>query len=208
MNTTTPYEKLIAAKLDHVPVPDMADSIWARIEMQLHVDANTPDNTSDNTPDNTSTPKKATKFSGKGWYGFAGATTVAIAVSLWWFTSHKDHTPEKTIPVQPVPTIEIPVTVPDSISDKPVEKKPIVPVHRKKDSVSIIDILPPVPAFDSTTRQVLPPAKPDSQAVERYRAHIPIVDSVGTRPPKKGKGVKGITEDDYRLSVDSTHKPK
>jgi len=198
VNTTTPYEKLIAEKLDQVPVPDMADSIWASIEMQLDVDANTPDN--------TSTPKKATKFKGKGWYGFAGAAT--IAVSLWWFTSHTDHTPEKATPVPPSPAIEIPVTIPDSVSNKPVERKPIVPVFPKKDTVSIIDILPVVPEFDSTTRQVLPPAKPDSQVEKYRRAFPPVVDSVSTRPTKKSRGVTGITEDDYRLSVDSTHKPK
>ncbi|SDE94688.1 hypothetical protein [Chitinophaga filiformis] len=198
MNTPTPYEKLIAEKLDQVPVPDMADSIWASIEMQLDVDANTPDN--------TSTPKKATKFKGKGWYGAAGAATIAVA--LWWFTNHKDPIPEKGTPAPPPPTIEVPITIPDSTSEKPVERKPIVPVPREKNTAPVIDIPPVVPEFDSTTWQVLPPAKPDSQ-VERYRrAFPPAVDSVNTRPIKKSRGVKGITEDDYRLSVDSTHKPK
>ena len=198
MNTPTPYEKLIAEKLDQVPVPDMADSIWASIEMQLDVDANTPDN--------TSTPKKAIQFKGKGWYGFAGAAT--IAVSLWWFTNHKDQTPEKVTPVKPSPAIEIPVTIPDSASEKPVERKPIVPLSPEKNTAPIIDIPPVVPEFDSTTWQVLPPPKPDSQVEKYQRAFPPVVDSVSTRPAKKSRGVKGITEDDYRLSVDSTHKPK
>lgn len=198
MNTTTPYEKLIAEKLEQVPVPDMADSIWASIEMQLDV---APD-----APDNTSTPEKAIKHKGKGWYGAAGAATVAVAVSLWWF-SHKEQPLQKITPVQPAPTIRIPVTVPDSTSDKPAETKPAVPLIRPKDTVSIIDILPALPDFDSTAQQTLPAAKPDSQALKYHHVLPPVPDAVTTPPPKKSRGVKGITEDDYRLSVeDSTHK--
>lgn len=198
MNTTTPYEKLIAEKLEQVPVPDMADSIWASIEMQLDVVTDTPDD--------SSTPEKTVKSKGKGWYGAAGAATIAVAVSLWWF-SHKDQPLKKITPVQPEPAIEIPITVPDSTSDKPAEKKPAVPLTRPKDSVSMIDILPAVPDFDSTARELLPAAAPDSQALQYHRVLPPVPDSVNTRPVKKSRGVKGITEDDYRLSVqDSTHK--
>lgn len=36
MNVKTPYEIIIATKLEQeLPVPDMSDAIWARIEMQL-----------------------------------------------------------------------------------------------------------------------------------------------------------------------------
>lgn len=74
MNTNTPYEHLIAAKLDQVPVPDMADSIWASIEAQLDAPVEIPDQ------------KTTPKIKGKGWYGFAGITVVVTA--LWWYTNH------------------------------------------------------------------------------------------------------------------------
>jgi hypothetical protein len=178
----------------------MADNIWSSIEMQLDV--------VEYAPDNTSSPKKATK--GKGWYGAAGATTVAVAVSLWLFTSPKDDAPEKTTRGTPLPAIEIPIAVPDSsTSDEPVDIKPFVPVNSDKDTMSIIPIPPAAPDFDSTTREILPAVKPDSQAVTNYRAFPLIVDSVSLLPRKKSRGVKGITEDDYRLSVeDSTQKPQ
>ena len=38
MNQKTAYEQIITGKLHALPVPDMADAIWARIETQLDLD--------------------------------------------------------------------------------------------------------------------------------------------------------------------------
>nr|WP_295864026.1 hypothetical protein [uncultured Chitinophaga sp.] len=206
MNTTTPYEKLIAAKLDQVPVPDMADSIWASIALQLDAVADTPDDHSsedtqthndqpvNNTPDSVAAKKSIVQYLSKGWYGFAGAA--AAATALWWYSSQQPPMPEKTAPVKTLPETHVPAPPDSSAIAPPAEEKP-TPVYKKKDSVSLIEALPPA---DTATRQVLPPPV-DSPAVIHPPFISPAPDSVSAPPVKKPRGVKGITEDDYRISV-------
>ncbi len=182
MNNTTPYEQLIAAKLDQVPVPDMSDSIWAGIEAQLDVATDMP------------AKKPSSRFSGKGWFGFAG---VIIAVTfLWWHFSHKDHTaPRETVPVKAEPA-----PVKDSNRQVyPAKKKeiPFSPLPVKKDTpaLNLNEIAHP----DSAFRQSTPVIKKDSPALRIYG--VPYHDSISIAPaPKKPKGVKGISDDDYRIS--------
>jgi len=189
VNKTTPYEQLITAKLDEIPVPDMADSIWASIEMQLDaVPAS---------PDNTPQPKKTIKFNGKGWYGIAGVA--AVSATLWWYTSHKEHTTEKTTPVITVPAPQAPI-VDSSTSVPPVEKQLLPSVKPKKDTVEFIKALPNI---DSTAHEVLPAPKADSQLLKYQSIFIPTRDSASMPPPKKSRGVKGISEDDYKISAGS-----
>jgi hypothetical protein len=187
VNKTTPYEQLITAKLDEIPVPDMADSIWASIEMQLDAVPASPDNTQQS--------KKTIKFNGKGWYGIAGIAAVTVAV--WWYASQKDQTTEKATPVITVPAPQPPL-VDSSTSVPPVEKQLLPPVKPKKDTVEFIKALPKI---DSTTRQILSAPAADSPLLKYQSIFIPTRDSVSAPPPKKSRGVKGISEDDYKISA-------
>jgi hypothetical protein len=54
MNNRTTYEQLIADKLQQLPIPDMADAIWARIEQQLNVEMPVDDQGPNNTPGSSS----------------------------------------------------------------------------------------------------------------------------------------------------------
>ncbi|NML39943.1 hypothetical protein HHL17_22270 [Chitinophaga sp. G-6-1-13] len=205
----------MAAKLNQVPVPDMADSIWASIELQLDAVADTPDDhssddakdnqqtdnhpTENNTAQYTAAKKSIVKYLSKGWYGFAGAAAAASA--LWWYTSHQAPAPEKTAPVKAVPETHAPAPPDSSATVTPAETQP-VPANKKKDSVSLMNVLSRVaPPPDSSARQVSPPPVVDSPAIQHQR-YLPLVtDSVQAVPVKKPRGVKGITEDDYRISV-------
>ena len=71
MNNTTPYEKLIAAKLEEMPVPDMVDSIWASIDMQLDAVVDTP----------KENPVHPFKINVKGWFTIAG---IALLIGAIW----------------------------------------------------------------------------------------------------------------------------
>jgi hypothetical protein len=201
VNTTTPYENLIAAKLDQIPVPDMADSIWNSIEMQLDADA------VDQTPDKKTPPKNT----GKGWYGTIGI--IIVATALWWYYHDGDNIPQQTTPLKTLPATEHLLPVTDShtiINNKTEEKKGrILPVIVPKDSFSLNNILPINIPVDSVATQQETPVPVDSSALQRDKAPVRVLDSIYTFPVrKKYKGVKGITQDDYRLSVnpDSTHK--
>lgn len=201
MNTPTPYENLIAAKLDQIPVPDMADSIWNSIEMQLDADV------VDETPDKKTSPKNT----GKGWYGFIGA--IVVATSLWWYFHDSSNVPPQTTPQKTIPATEkiAPVTDSQSIihyktTEKPI---PIVPVNTQKDTISLYHLLPPDIPVDSAMIQKEIPTPADSSFFHNEKSPVRVLDSISTFPVrKKYKGVKGITNEDYKLSVnpDSTQK--
>ncbi|MDR6568734.1 hypothetical protein [Chitinophaga ginsengisegetis] len=189
MNTNTPYEQLIATKLNQVPVPDMADSIWTSIEMQL--DAVTE------VPDKKTTPK----FKGKGWYGFAGLTVAVTA--LWWYSSYTNHTqkivtPQKdsSVTEMPSPAKNIPIWI-----DSP-EKKiiPVMPAPVKTDSISLEETPGNHTNMDSVAERIFPLIKLDSSS---HNNANPLVDSISIPPPiKKARGVKGISSDDYKISAE------
>jgi len=200
VNTNTPYENLIAAKLDQIPVPDMADSIWNSIEMQLDADV------VNETPDKKTSPKNT----GKGWYGVIGI--IVVATSLWWYYHDSGSASPQTIPLLPLPAKEHPLPVTDSqtiISPNIEEKKsPIVPPVQK-DSFSLNNILHIDIPVDSTAAQPETSTPVDSAAILHDKFPARVLDSIYTLPThKKYKGVKGITNDDYKLSVnpDSTRK--
>lgn len=236
VNATTPYEQLIAAKLDQVPVPDMADSIWAGIEMQLGVPGGEPDgaddgqdassDTSDAPTDAPDAPtnKLAPKSRGAGWYGLG--LVAVVAITLWWYFSlPKKQEPLPAAPpavapspdrgVQPAPGVQSPSGVPPPAGSRHMIKKDTTSVHRARaDSLHA----------DTAAKRILPPLNIDSSFLQRNRPELPDVDLYGspppsTRPPdvqpplspspgvqpppggKKHKGVKGITDDDYKISA-------
>lgn len=195
VNTTTPYEQLIAAKLEQVPVPDMADSIWAGIEMQLDAPVEVPAQQA------KQAKKPSFKFKGKIWYGVIGVTVVAAL--LWWHHSRKQHTPGRAKPAQTVPVIQPPADS-STFTDSAAPQKPaIAPVHApKKDTLPSTDTQG-VPRLDTVLQPVLPPLSiiKDSLPVPGRKILLPKPDSVIIQPgKKKDKGVPGITDDDYKIS--------
>ena len=191
MNTLTPYEQLMAAKLDQVPVPDMSDRIWAGIETQL--DAGESAGTS----------------KGRGrWYGFMIIVTVATLILIWWYYSHKSDAPERTVPKETVPIIKEPLPARDSSStivNKSKRKRlPVEPVPINHDT-----LLNTNNRVDSSFRQDPPPARQDRSPVRidsssgrNSRSQPQHIDSVNIPPAgKKHRGVRGISEDDYKIST-------
>ena len=180
----------MAEKLDQVPVPDMADSVWASIGMQLDMGAGAPDQV-DDAPEKRS----ASRFKGKGWYGFLGVVVVVVA-TLWWYYNHK---------LIPVVNETVPVPVADTINRN--KKKnidvPAAPAGVKKDT-PLFNKVPAVSAgIDSTFRQDLPlPVKVDSSSLYKDWVPVPLFDSLSVKPRgKKPRGVKGIRDDDYKISA-------
>jgi len=167
----------MAAKLDQVPVPDMSHSIWAGIETQLDAGVQ------------VDTPK------GKGWwYGFIGIVTVVTLILIGWYYSHKSNAPEKTVPKESGPVTKAPLPASDSntIINKPKRKQlPVAPPPGKKDTLLNNNII-----VDSTFRQDPPPARQDITPPVRVDSSINIPPAV-----KKHRGVRGITDDDYKISA-------
>lgn len=205
MNTPTPYEQLIAGKLDQVPVPDMADSVWAGIGMQLDMGPDTPDQ-GDKTPDggDDAPGKKAGPgFKGKGWYGFLGV--VVVVTTVWWYYH------QKVVPAVKAPAA-VPAAVPTADSstriDNRVEKEniPAASVVVKKDSAQGTIARPDTASQLGAPPVTLPPMKVDSSSLYKDWVPVPFFDSLGVRRPgRKLRGVKGITDDDYKISAEKNH---
>src|SRR5258708_9163731 len=146
----------MADKLGQVPVPDMADSIWAGIEMQLDMVAGTP------------AKKTLLKYKGNAWYIFIGITAiVALLFILWWYNSRKNNAPKNTPASKTLPVIKQLMPVKDSIKlNSSIEKKstPMAPVTIKaepvppeKDTLLLNKIMNSDATADSGAKQNLPP---------------------------------------------------
>lgn len=186
-------------------MPDMANSIWSGIEAQLDapVDAPAPDK------------KPSPRFKGKGGYGIAGiAATVVFIGLLWWYHNHTKQAQKNTTPpAQTIPAAKDSLS-PAADSSAPVNDKKknmqAAPGHTQTVPPAIQpDTLPfnNTPSnhhLDSAAIPPQPSPKMDSLLLPTNRPAAPAVDSVNTplpAPGKKPKGVKGITSEDYRLSV-------
>lgn len=211
MNNLTPYEILIAQKTEQVVVPDMADSIWASIEAGLDAGPGPGDGNSG--------PSKTPPV--KGLPGAGNVVTIvtvaAMAIALTWLlTRNKKDAPVKTEQPSVSPATQIPPPVTDSNQSnyqsipRNVFMRPII----DKDSVSSADNQS-LPAIDTSANLIMPPLnKPDSAFVLKTDKLPVMVDSSIFKPsvlpsPKKPKGVKGISNDDYKIisgKKDSTKK--
>lgn len=199
MNKTTPYETLIAAKLNEIPVPDMADAIWSGIEAQL---------------DGVAAPQeqvRAPKAAVKGWYFFAGVFIVAVL--LWWYFASRP-APQPVPPVKPVPPTETITPSADIVTTISAPEKVIVPAHPvkgKNDTIQAHDTVQTQSSIDTAAIPLLPPVKKESWHLVNGTPPIHIVDTAHHRAslPKRPKGVPGISNEDYKISTgtDSTKTP-
>jgi hypothetical protein len=192
VNTPSPYDQLLAAKLNQVPVPDMADSIWTTINVQLDAPVDVPGK------------KPFQQFKGKGWYGLLG--TVTVVALLWWGYKHMHHTPPNTPSQKILPATKDSSVAADSntIVNPVKEKNNIVkPVTVKKDSLQRQRTPNKSAVVDSALKQYVLPQPIDSSLFHINSTPLPhVVDSVSSRPTgKRPKGIKGISSDDYKITA-------
>lgn len=191
MNRKTTYEIKITEKLQHLPLPDLEDAIWARVRAQLDIDLPTDDNDGGAGPDAPSTG---------GWTWSGGVFLFVAAFVAVFFLRKNDVQPSvsPSIPTQNAAPVSSPVpqqtTTPAPIrsgrepTSLPQTSSGISPgpfVSPSSDSLTVAPPLTTLPAADSlqrTTLVVPPPV---------------VVDT--TRPRPKTKGVRGLTDEDYRI---------
>ncbi|MBO9727960.1 MAG: hypothetical protein J7623_04920 [Chitinophaga sp.] len=201
MNKTTPYEDLIAAKLEQMPVPDMADAIWDNIAMQLDAGVDIPE----------AKPTPKPKYGGKAGFGIIGA--IIIAALIYWYYHTKHQTPANTTTPKAPPAIEKTAPAIDSaaVNDHNTGKKnaPLLPVIIKKNSAFSPVHVPDSVRVDSIATPPLTPEKIDSFVSSHQKTPERVFDSIYQMPVRKRpKGVKGIKPDDYRLDVNKDSIPK
>ncbi len=197
MNDNPIYEQLIAQKLQQLPVPDMADAIWARIEMQLDNDMPTDDtNNSPSTPPSPIKPLRKTM----GWL-----TAIIAVIAIIVINKQRQQT-------QPAPTpyvIEQQQTIPSAQSNKPdnplpapVNKNTVMPGVITPGNVDSVSSQQNIPApintvlLNDSVNNVLPPVV--NQQPQLIQAPV----TIDSTPVKKRRGAQGITDKDYRIVPD------
>ena len=188
MNTPTPYELILSEKLQNLPVPDMADAIWARIEQQLDLDMPTDD------PDGN--PPAPTSPSG-GWkLPLVSASILLIAAIAYLLIAKKPESPipvNKETPQQGRSVADTIVLVPDLSQPDPVEKQMASPQ-------TSFPILPETsPVTDTGQRMVFSPRKQDTLPLISAPPLLnrPAADSPKTKRPR---GVSGLSDADYKIA--------
>lgn len=206
MNPILPYEQLLADKVQRVPVPDMADAIWAAIEQEL--DKGTP---GDNGGDQSPSPRGG---GSPGLFAYiAGGIVIGSILLTYILTNKKKETPANKLSppviVTPKNTQQnIPI---DSNEVAPVKSNPASPFYKndvKTDSnKNFNSFQQTIPLLDSLLNQQANRMQQDS-AIDKTPSLVnrPVrIDSLPIDkgiPPKKPRGVKGITNEDYYIKTE------
>ncbi|WP_143059315.1 hypothetical protein [Chitinophaga arvensicola] len=175
----------------------MADSIWAGIEMQLDVATSPPDQHE----------QPALRYKSTTRYGVIGATIIVIAALLWWYY-HQHPSTKNTFPRKPDPTVK----QAPPFTDSPVKPNhsvnkstPVIPITTKKDTLLLNNETLHSNRDSSGYPISVPysvPTTPDSVFLPINTSPDRVFDSIYTLPKyPKPRGVKGITSEDYRISV-------
>lgn len=198
MNQKATYEITITDKLRQLQVPDMRDAIWNRIEQQLDLDMPEDDN-----PDDTPDSPKNGGWRKTGWKVGPFAVIVAI-VTIFFINKNNNTKPNNTDQSQPVNTQTVTPQTNDPTSPPATR---INPKTGKVEPVTIGNT--PVTASDSVFDQQpiinIPVIDTSNNApvikqpvVKQSAQPPPRQDSV---PPKKSRGVKGINDKDYHITL-------
>jgi hypothetical protein len=166
------------------------DAIWARIETRLDIDM---------PPDEGPADPPSTPPAGAGsWTRVVVTVFVAALIATIYFTNRKTNTNNNQSIAPDNTTI---ITSPDNTNDKPPPARAILPSQQQiqqdrnaplslppnQDSFSTVGDGAGVPVPDSiVTNPVLAPA-------------LPVILPVDTSK-KKGRGVQGINDGDYRIT--------
>jgi hypothetical protein len=199
VNHLLPYEHAIAAKINQAPVPDFMDEVWAGIDLQLDAPMPSPGK-----------PVKKSNLSkeigrARGLKIFIAALVV-IAVIIIVKTRKAKQDIKKNNTAAPAIDNKNEIGS-DSVTNFPLKKKENSekikkndkPVNTITDSVSKpADIFFPSPIIYDSVVVAPPVILPKANDSALYKpASSPV--SVPTPPGKKGKGVKGIKDTDYKI---------
>jgi hypothetical protein len=190
VNERLKYEQTISSKLGALPLPDMADAIWSRIETQLDIDMPTDDGGGNNSGPDSPMPRII----------IGGSVFIIIIAFIAFFLNPKNNKQE-----QPqIQNTTSPSTPAEQVVKPPGEKKsnnagPLNDPKQQNNSLPVVfdnatDSTVADPFFGLTDSNRVQP----NLTVQNPLPDLPkTVDSV--QQGKKKRGVSGITDNDYRI---------
>jgi len=194
MNNRTTYEITIAEKLGQLSVPDLREAIWSRIEDQLDMDVN-----EDDSPDDSPTAPKSSN-----WISITkrfGTFAAIVAIVTIIFINQKQTSPSNQQNNSPVP-VQNNFPQNNHNTESPPGNRQI----KSQPNNSITMDPSPNNLSDSFINTPLITLPVTADTIQPQKVSSPITkiaepvkqDSI---PKKKPKGFKGITDDDYRISL-------
>ncbi|HYH15260.1 MAG TPA: hypothetical protein VD794_08570 [Flavisolibacter sp.] len=194
MNQKTTYEVTITSKLDQLPIPDLREAIWARIEGEL--DADMPSDDGGDTPPSSPRGGKVLPFALPG--------LVVIIVALFLIRTNKQNSKPNTIPTTPATQT---ITTAPTASPPPVDSKTVIrdeesPAVYPGTSVPISTVPNTVDSTSAPVTDVLPPVTDNTNQQGPTLVQTPPPQPLKTDSVagKKKRGVSGITDNDYRIT--------
>lgn len=195
MNNLLPYEEQIAEKLAELPLPNLQDAIWARIENLLDADDALDSNETAEEQIVNETKAGKTVFNKMM---IVLLVILALVVSIILIKKQRNAQPQRQ---QPANTDSVEKVEVNKIKEQSDIKKTDLPAIQKanaktSDTNQQLRVTP-----DTSVTQITPifkPPVPDSSVKKEQPAAIPVKkDSV----TKKPKGVPGISDADYRMKA-------
>lgn len=191
MDQRTTYEIIIEGKLQALPIPDMADQIWNRIQGQLDIDM--PND--DETPGQGGPSGGSPVIRGLGW----GALIFIGALITLFFLGRDNNEviPASMETIEPVKTQEaVPGKQPSSIPGNFIKSTIDKPPGRSSGA--------PIVIADSQSAVESNPVKIDSNNLvpQPPITENPLPVQIVPRPDttvKKKRGITGINDSDYKI---------
>jgi hypothetical protein len=185
------YEVIITSKLDELPIPDMADAIWARIEAQLDLDLPSDDCGGD-VPVPTNPPV------GTGiWIGAAFLAFVGALFAYYYFQTPQNKSSPQTTVNSPI------LSTPDTLQTAlPSAQQSLAPPGKMNKRVinkesNIPEEVDSATATSGVANDVFPVEDSGTlvAAIKEPTSNQQVLDSI----PKKKRGLQGINDKDYRI---------
>ena len=184
MNKQMTYEITIKKKLENIPVPDLSEMIWARIENELDTD---PGDSSDNNPLSPSSPTGGIILGGT-------ALLFIMALTFYFLTKKPNDIPQidkvqTTLPVQnnnqpnsPGTNTNVqPNTRPDNINQENIA-----------DTSTQVEI-------PFTSQSIVNDSIVKTEIAQGNEIPLTLPKTMDTIPVKKTRGVTNISNDDYKI---------
>ena len=201
MNQKATYEVTITSKLEQLPIPDMREAIWSRIEGEL--DADMP------TDDGGDTPPSSPKVSPMLRFALPGIVIIIIT----FFLIKANKKPTQPFNSNNTTTNKPVITTAPAASPPPIDTNTIIrdrkaPVVYTGTNVPVSGVSTSADSSIPVTADMIPPVTDNTNQVPLVQIPVPQPIKTDTVAGKKKRGVQGITDNDYRIVPvkDSTKK--
>ncbi|HLP37041.1 hypothetical protein [Lacibacter sp.] len=195
MNNLLPYEEQIAGKLAELPLPNLQDAIWSRIENMLDADDALEGNEIEEEEVINEVAGNVRKINKKT---IALLIIIAVIISLILVKKQKN----KQLQPRQSEIINIVPQQPVNIKQKEsVLVKPVLPDIQKSRLVLVDTIQQANNSFDTSVREITPVVNPPVADSRVKMVTLEIPSSKKDTVIKKPKGVPGISDSDYKLKA-------